>query len=103
MCQFNTTDFPSTSPRVLMTTLTSISRPPSTVLSLLFMSRPCSETAYISGPMTVYAGTMTETVILMGTIENRRTSYNDKSTTLHAMSTVIWGLMPTTATADRLY
>ncbi|KIH91157.1 hypothetical protein SPBR_02056 [Sporothrix brasiliensis 5110] len=85
-----TTGFPSTSTQYLTTTVTAISHPPGTLLSLISMITTRSETTYIPGPVTEYPATITETIVSTGTIEHRRTSSNGKSTTLHAKSTATW-------------
>ncbi|CAK7212556.1 hypothetical protein SCUCBS95973_001504 [Sporothrix curviconia] len=85
------TGYPSTTTSILTTTVTAISRPPGTLLSLLSMITTRHETTYIPGPVTgPYPATITETVVSTGTIEHRRTSYNKQSTTLHAKSTATW-------------
>ncbi len=85
-----TTGFPSTATKTLTTTVTAISHPPGTFLSLVSMITTRSETTYIPGPVTAYPATITETIISTGTFEHRRTSYNGKSTTLHGKSTATW-------------
>lgn len=85
-----TTGFPSTTTSFLTTTVTAVSRPPGTLLSIISMITTRSETTYIPGPVTEYPATITETIISTGTIEHRRTSSNGKSTTLHAKSTATW-------------
>ncbi|CAK7200172.1 hypothetical protein SEUCBS139899_002863 [Sporothrix eucalyptigena] len=85
------TGYPSTSTQLLTTTVTAISRPPGTLLSIISMITTRQETTYIPGPVTgPYPATITETVVSTGTIEHRRTSSNGKSTTLHAKSTATW-------------
>ncbi|CAK7233541.1 hypothetical protein SBRCBS47491_008646 [Sporothrix bragantina] len=85
------TGYPSTTTKILTTTVTAVSRPPGTLLSLLSMITTRYETTYIPGPVTgPYPATITETVVSTGTIEHRRTSYNKQSTTLHAKSTATW-------------
>lgn len=90
-----TTGYPSTTTQALTTTVTAVSRPPGTLLSIISMITTRSETTYIPGPVTVYPATLTETIISTGTIEHRRTSSNGKSTTLHAKSTATWQITVT--------